>query len=174
MKTRLPSLIGIIALGGLLAACNDVSAPTVDQRAASFAKGVAGGGGGGAAGGGGGGATAAVNLNGTWNGSITVATNNCVSGCFSGVKPLQLTIAEDASLNVSGDAPFNRGPWTGTAKADGSFSGRTTEGFSVTAKATARVCADGSAGTALTGSMRFNVLGGNSFSGDFDVDNCPA
>ena len=151
------------------AACSDVSPTAPAPAVASFAKGAAGGGGGG-----GGGTAAPVDLNGSWIGSITVTTNNCPFGCFSGVKPLDLIIAEDASGNVTGDAPFDRGTWTGTAKADGSFSGRTTEGFSVTAKANAIVCGDGSVGTALTGSMQFNVLGGNSFSGPFSVDNCPS
>jgi len=151
-----------------VAACSDVSSPTAPASTApSFAKGAAGGGGAG-------GVAVPVDLNGSWNGFITRTPNNCQFSCFSVVDPLTLIIAEDASGNVTGVAPYGRGQWAGTAKADGSFSGRTTEGFSVTAKANARVCGDGSVGTALTGSMQFNVLGGNSFSGAFSVDNCPS
>lgn len=164
MTARPHTLIGLFVLVGLLAACSDLSSPAASQQTgpASFAKGAAGGGGGG-------GTAAPVDLNGTWSGVETVQS----SGTVPAPGTLQFTLIEDASGNLSGQAPFNRGAITGTAKADGSFSAKTTEGFSITGKAGPQICTDGTPATVLTGTLRLGILGGAGFTATYSVDNCP-
>jgi hypothetical protein len=161
------SLIGIFVLGSVLAACSDLSSPTTNRLTgpASFAKGATGGGGGG----GGGGTAAVVDLNGVWTGTEQVPASSTVPEPSA----LQFTLIEDASGNLTGQAPFSRGALTGTAKSDGSFSAKTTEGFSISGKAASQVCGDGSAATVLTGTLRVGILGGAGFTATYSVDNCP-
>lgn len=167
MPARPHTLISALVLCGVLAACSDLSSPAAGQPAgpASLARAAAGGGGGGV----GGGTAAVVDLNGTWTGSMTVPT----SSTLPEPSALQFTLIEDAGGNLTGQAPFSRGTLTGTAKADGSFSAKTTEGFSIAGKAGPQLCADGSAATLLTGTLRLGILGGAGFTATYSVDNCP-